>query len=123
MTLSLVTSQNWPTTSILASIPLLSYILYRTFSKRQSNRTRKITQTAERVLILGGTSGIGKAIAKIYAIRGAKVCVVGRRDALLKEVKEELARESANGSILSLKGDFAEAEDMVRIRQELIDSE
>jgi len=71
-------------------------------------------------VIIGATSGIGRAIAKEYALRGAKVCVVGRRANLLKEVEGEL-KQLPTPSVLAIEGDFTHAEDMVRVRQQVID--
>jgi hypothetical protein len=63
-------------------------------------------------------------MARRYAERGARVCVVGRREALLDEVVEE-CRRAANSSavetgIVGLRGDFTNAGDMVRVRAELL---
>ncbi|TEB29330.1 NAD(P)-binding protein [Coprinellus micaceus] len=92
--------------------------------KSSSGRTKSIPKVGERVLILGGTSGIGRTMARRYAERGARVCVVGRREALLDEVVEE-CRRAANSSavetgIVGLRGDFTNAGDMVRVRAELL---
>ena len=38
------------------------------------------------MLVLGASSGIGRAIANFYAARRARVCVVGRRKDKLDEV-------------------------------------
>ena len=40
------------------------------------------------VIIIGGTSGIGKCLLQIYAAPGNKVAIVGRRKAMLKELEE-----------------------------------
>jgi NAD(P)-dependent dehydrogenase (short-subunit alcohol dehydrogenase family) len=61
-------------------------------------------------------------IAQLYAERGARVCVVGRRAEKIEEVVEECrvrgVLSSAYGAsrILGLTGDFAAVDDMVRIR-------
>jgi NAD(P)-dependent dehydrogenase (short-subunit alcohol dehydrogenase family) len=41
------------------------------------------------VLVTGGTSGIGRATARLFGDRGAKVVVSGRDDARGREVAEE----------------------------------
>lgn len=74
-------------------------------------RPRKIPHCSERVLILGATSGIGREIAHQYSERGAKVCVVGRRQALLNDV----ARDCGT-TCFGVQGDFSNVEDMVRVR-------
>jgi NADPH:quinone reductase-like Zn-dependent oxidoreductase len=96
---------------LLASIPIL-YSIHRLFCRpRQTSRSSKISHSSERVLILGATSGIGRAIAHQYAERGARVCVVGRRQLQLDEVVLECGNKC-----FGVRGDFANVEDMVRIR-------
>src|SRR5690554_3704615 len=41
------------------------------------------------IIIVGGTSGIGRRIAEIYLSMGHKVGVTGRRSALLAEIKQQ----------------------------------
>lgn len=57
--------------------------------RRKPKRLTVLSKHQERVVILGATSGIGRALAQQYAKRGAKVCIVGRRSDLLAEVKTE----------------------------------
>ena len=80
-------------------------------------------KVGERVLVLGASSGIGQSIAKQYAQRGARVCIVGRREARVKEVQAECrdARslsgfDVAENDILSVAADFTSIDDMVRVR-------
>jgi short-subunit dehydrogenase len=42
-----------------------------------------------KIIIIGATSGIGRKMAEIYCERGYKVGVTGRREHLLKELKEK----------------------------------
>ena len=57
-------------------------------------------------LITGATSGIGRACAVAFAKHGAKVACVGRKDAALEEVTEEI--KSLGGAGLKLKADLAD---------------
>ncbi|TFY71659.1 hypothetical protein EVG20_g1349 [Dentipellis fragilis] len=87
-------------------------------------RTNTLPKHSERVLIIGATSGIGRAIAHLYSSRGARVCIVGRREAELRDVWTEcearLASKSEDASkVLSVQADFTSAEDMVRVRQSI----
>jgi len=65
-------------------------------------------------------------MARQYAERGARVCIVGRRAAQIREVQEEcrqartaLGLKSQPDDILAIPGDFTSAEDMVKLRQTL----
>ncbi|KAL0570012.1 hypothetical protein V5O48_011950 [Marasmius crinis-equi] len=65
----------------------------------------------ERVLILGGSSGIGLEIAKAYISRGARVCIVGRSQEKLDEATRRL-----QGKMRACKVDTGNVEDMVRLK-------
>ena len=43
---------------------------------------------AKKIIIVGASSGIGKELALLYAQRGDKVGITGRRDHLLQEIKD-----------------------------------
>ncbi|KAI9000519.1 NAD-P-binding protein [Trametes punicea] len=96
---------------------------------RQQRRSRILPQTSERVLILGASSGIGRAIAHEYAARGSRVCIVGRREQQLAKVAEECANLSPHqaagdpsersSAVLHVKADFSNVEDMVALQDKL----
>ena len=44
-------------------------------------------------VVTGGSSGIGKEIAKLYAQRGANVFLIARREDVLKEAIDEVKKE------------------------------
>jgi hypothetical protein len=96
-----------------AALPILlgfSFLLRSPSPTRQS----KIPPPSERVLVLGATSGIGREIAHQYAERGARVCVVGRRQGLLDDVVRECGERC-----FGVCGDFSDVEDMIRVRDDL----
>jgi NAD(P)-dependent dehydrogenase (short-subunit alcohol dehydrogenase family) len=70
------------------------------------------------VLIAGGTSGIGRAIALAFAKEGANVLISGRRVAR----GDELAREitSAGGSALFVRTDVAREDDIVALVEKTV---
>ncbi len=47
----------------------------------------------KKILITGATSGFGKAIAYKFAKGGYDICITGRREDRLKEIKEEIEKE------------------------------
>lgn len=59
-----------------------------------------------KILITGGGSGIGKAIAKRFINAGATVTILGRSLEKLNEVKEEIASED----LFVLQGDISKAD-------------
>jgi NAD(P)-dependent dehydrogenase (short-subunit alcohol dehydrogenase family) len=61
-------------------------------------------------------------VARQYAARGARVCVVGRRESLVEEVAVDCrnAQKSARShDVLAVPGDFTNVGDMVRVRDTL----
>ena len=43
-----------------------------------------------RIIIIGGTSGIGRKMAEMYAAEGNIVGITGRRNELLEEIKNPI---------------------------------
>jgi NAD(P)-dependent dehydrogenase (short-subunit alcohol dehydrogenase family) len=96
---------------------------------RRLRRSAQLPHNYERVLILGASSGIGRSIAHMYAARGARVCIVARRDDQLQEVMDECQQLSAKAGhaeyqaggrrIVSVVADFTNVEEMVSVRTEL----
>jgi short-subunit dehydrogenase len=43
--------------------------------------------SSQKIIIIGATSGIGKKLAELYAEKGNQVGITGRRNELLKEIK------------------------------------
>lgn len=62
----------------------------------------------ERVLILGASSGLGRALALHYIRRGARVCAVARR-------AEKLSELGSEGCLIQV-ADMTVVDDMVRVR-------
>ena len=96
------------------------FALYHAGERR--NRTRKVQRTDERVLILGASSGVGRALAHMYAQRGARVCVVGRRKKEIEEVElecqtiQKIKESEDDRKAFSYCGDFADPEQMIMLR-------
>jgi NAD(P)-dependent dehydrogenase (short-subunit alcohol dehydrogenase family) len=69
-------------------------------------------------IITGGTSGIGRATAILFAQEGALVSITGRNEARGQEVVEEIQR--AGGSAIFLRSDVRYAEECRRAVEETI---
>ena len=73
-------------------------------------------------MVLGASSGIGRSIARQYAERGARVCIVGRREALVNEAVVEcqsvgnILSSDKQENIFGVAADFANVDDMIRTR-------
>ncbi|HWF44136.1 MAG TPA: SDR family NAD(P)-dependent oxidoreductase [Candidatus Kapabacteria bacterium] len=72
-------------------------------------------QTWNRVLIIGASSGIGKAIAEQLLKQGASVAMVARR----REPMEEIARSAAAGKALVYEHDVRHYEDVPALFQQI----
>lgn len=70
------------------------------------------------VIITGGTSGIGKAIAMAFAKRGARIVISGRNPDGLKNTKEEL--ETFTKDVLTVQADVSNENDCVRLINETL---
>jgi NAD(P)-dependent dehydrogenase (short-subunit alcohol dehydrogenase family) len=67
------------------------------------------------IIVTGGSSGMGKYMAKRFAADGANVVITGRRLEALEEAKKEI--ESPNGKVLPIQMDVRDPElvaEMVR---------
>lgn len=62
------------------------------------------------VLVTGGTSGLGQAIAEGFAARGAKVALTGRRKALGEQVVSAI--RASGGVATFIEGDIAKSEEV-----------
>ncbi|KAI5997780.1 NAD(P)-binding protein [Pisolithus orientalis] len=105
----------------IAGAVSLSVVTCLLFRSRPPRRTQAIAVSKEKVLVLGATSGVGRVIAQQYALRGAYVCVVGRREDKLNEVVQECvelaARNGFEGRGLGVRADISDVNDMIRVRE------
>ncbi len=66
----------------------------------------------KRVLISGGTTGIGRATGALIASEGAKVFIFGRHE---PELRDALAHIDAHGAVAGIAADQADAKDLDRV--------
>ena len=68
-------------------------------------------------LITGGSSGIGRGIAKRFVSEGAKVAVIGRDERRLKELKNEMGSD-----FQAIQGDVTDHERLKEMFKEVKDN-
>ena len=71
------------------------------------------------VIVTGGSSGIGKGIARVFAKKGAKVLVVARREEAARQVVENILLDGGTASYFL--GDVRSYEAMEKAAQTAID--
>ncbi|HYE82070.1 MAG TPA: SDR family oxidoreductase [Clostridia bacterium] len=70
-------------------------------------------------IITGGSSGIGEAIAKLFAKEGAQVAIVGRRLKELERVTQEI--NNNGGNAIFINADISNNEDVQKIFRKTIE--
>jgi serine 3-dehydrogenase (NADP+) len=77
-----------------------------------------VSLSGQVVVIVGASSGCGRAAAVLFARQGAKVVAAARREDRLQSLKEELAREQHD--ITVRRADASKVEDMQQLAQEAL---
>jgi len=72
------------------------------------------------VFITGGSKGIGRATARVFAEEGSRVVITARDQARLEGVAKEIARETG-AEVLPIAGDMMRTEDVERAVQQTLD--
>ena len=76
-----------------------------------------MTVADKKVLVTGGTSGIGEATARAYAAAGADVLITGRDEERGRQIVQSLVAEG--GSARFVRADLERFEDVQRLAQEV----
>jgi len=71
-------------------------------------------------IITGGGSGIGKAVAEIFAAEGSSISIIGRRADMLKTVAEKI--NSAGGKAIYMPGDVTVLTDVQRLMKTTVET-
>lgn len=92
-------------------------------SKESSMANNSNTNTqgvaGKSVVVTGGTTGIGRATAKLLASEGAKVLIYGREEQPLQDAVSEIKQEAQDGAlVIGVTADQSNPEDVVRVFQE-----
>lgn len=76
--------------------------------------------SAKNVLITGGSKGIGKASAVLFASEGANVAIAARTQQTLDEAAEEVAA-AGDGVVATFAGDMTQWDDVKRVVGQALD--
>ncbi|MFD7708362.1 SDR family oxidoreductase [Streptomyces sp. NPDC059785] len=71
------------------------------------------------VLIVGGTAGIGRALAAAYARRGASVVIAGRDSARAEKVAAELASDADAASVRGIAVDLSRPDEIAEALRDI----
>lgn len=72
------------------------------------------------VIVSGGGTGIGRAVARRFAVSGDRVLLVGRREGVLREAAAELAADgNVAGEVQTLAVDLTDPEGAQHVRDEV----
>ncbi|HEY4691295.1 MAG TPA: SDR family oxidoreductase [Anaerolineae bacterium] len=71
------------------------------------------------VLITGGSRGLGKVLARVFAAEGARVAIAARNAEMLESARREI--EAAGGAVLALTADMTRQADIERVVASAID--
>ena len=74
------------------------------------------------IIIIGASSGIGKALFEKYAADGNHVGIVGRRTNLLEELREQYPANTLTATADITKTDEAEKANVTDVRPGLVDT-
>jgi NADP-dependent 3-hydroxy acid dehydrogenase YdfG len=71
--------------------------------------------SGKRILITGGTTGIGRATAQLLASEGAKIFIFGRNQEQLDETISAIQQSGAEGECYGMVADVAEPNDIKKV--------
>jgi 3-oxoacyl-[acyl-carrier protein] reductase len=72
------------------------------------------------VIVSGGGTGIGRAIARRFACAGETVTIIGRRESVLVATAAELDAECGKGTVRALAGDLSQPRDVERLTETIV---
>lgn len=70
------------------------------------------------VIVTGGSSGIGKEVAREFLRHGARITISGRNEIQLKQAEQEL--QKTGGEVLAVSGDVSNEQDCIRLINETL---
>jgi 3-oxoacyl-[acyl-carrier protein] reductase len=83
----------------------------------------EVERMTRSVVVSGGGTGIGRAIARRFVLAGDSVTILGRRATVLASAADELNAEAGEERVRTLSVDLSRAEDVERAAAELVSPE
>src|SRR5688500_9932779 len=77
-----------------------------------------ISLEGKKIVVTGGTTGIGRSTAQALVARGADVLIFGRHEKELQDALREI-KESGDGKVFGLTADQAKREDIEKVFEEV----
>jgi 3-oxoacyl-[acyl-carrier protein] reductase len=81
------------------------------YAEPQSERARRM------IVVTGGGTGMGRAIARAFAADGEQVVIVGRREDVLAQTAAELQAATAGGRVVWRRCDVSQADEVEEFRR------
>lgn len=75
---------------------------------------------AKRIIVTGGTKGIGKAIVELFAQKGYEIITCSRSEERLSELKRNLESQIPGAKILTFKADLGVKEEVLSFGQFIV---
>src|SRR6516225_7086325 len=85
--------------------------------KTVHRQERRMTVQGKTVLVTGGTSGIGEAIARAYAAEGADVVITGRSEERGRQITDSLTKEGRSARFI--RADLEDFDDVKRLTRDV----
>lgn len=82
----------------------------------------KLLLEGKTAIITGGSKGIGKATADLFASEGANVVITARGEKALNETTDEIKAKGYPGQILGVIADSSKEEDVERVYKTTVDT-
>jgi NAD(P)-dependent dehydrogenase (short-subunit alcohol dehydrogenase family) len=76
----------------------------------------------KKVVITGGSSGIGRAVALLLARRGAEVCIIGRTREKLDSALREIRSKASGRKFNAVQADVADRRQLIAAAPSIVEN-